>query len=281
MSDVLKIHNDGHVRTIQLNRPERKNALNDALAWGIVNAVEDASKDDEVWILAITGTGDAFCSGLDLAGSGAEGESASRLSPQSKYLDDLSWVSRFPINLRYGCDKPIVAGINGVAVGAGLSLAMSCDIRIMSRSARLMAGYPRIGGSPDGGLTWTLAQAMNYEQALRFLLENRTVQGDEAKALNLVGEVVDDDKFDARFHEYCQSLTKLSPITGRLSKRGVAAGTKDIDVEAKCATNSKISVVPSAAATARKPVPPSWRSVRPCLKGGSHCGADSVLALAG
>ena len=77
--------------------------------------------------------------------------------------------------LREVCDKPIVGGVNGVAAGAGLSLAMACDMRIGAERLRLIAGYPRIGGSPDGGLTWTLPQAIGYEQAMRFLLENRTV----------------------------------------------------------------------------------------------------------
>ncbi len=229
MSNVLKIVNDGHVRTIALNRPEVKNALSDELAWGIVNAVTDAARDDGVWVIAITGTGDAFCSGLDLRGTG---ESHSPLSPQSQYLDDIGWVGRFTLTLREECDKPVVAGINGVAVGAGLSLALGADIRLMARSARIMAGYPRIGGSPDGGMTFTLSQAIGYEKAMRFLLENRTVQGDEACALGLVGEVVDDDKFQERFHEYCQSLTKLSPITARLTKRGLRNATK-IDLEAQ------------------------------------------------
>jgi 2-(1,2-epoxy-1,2-dihydrophenyl)acetyl-CoA isomerase len=107
---------------------------------------------------------------------------------------------------------------------------MACDVKIMARSARLIAGYPRIGGSPDGGLTWTLPQALGYEQAMRFLLENKTVRGDEAFALGMVGEVVDDDAFEARFHEYCQQLTNLSPITARLTKRGVGRAMS-IDLE--------------------------------------------------
>ena len=229
MSDVLKVAQDGHVRTLTLNRPEKKNALSDELAWAIIAGVEEAAKDDDVWVIGITGVEDSFCAGLDLTPS--EAASASPLSPQSQQLDDLGWVSRFPLVLREQCDKPIVAGVNGVAVGAGLSLAMASDIRIGAESLRLSAGYPRIGGSPDGGLSWTLAQAVGYEQSMRFLLENRTVDGAEALQLGMIGELVPDERFASRFAEYCQQLTQLSPITGRLTKRVVRNATR-IDLEA-------------------------------------------------
>ena len=227
---VLEITNAGRVRTLRLNRPEKKNALSEELAWGIVQAVEAAAKDDSVWVIGITGTADAFCSGLDLTPSGDGGHNPQ--SSQDALLDDLGWVSRFPLVLREGCDKPIVAGLNGVAVGAGLSLAMAADLRLAAESVRLLAGYPRIGGSPDGGLSWTLSQAIGYEQAMRFLLENRTVGAEEALRLGLVGEIVPDDRFAARFEEYCQSLTTLSPITARLTKRVVRRATALADPEA-------------------------------------------------
>ncbi len=231
MSDVLQISDDGHVRTVRLNRPEKKNALSEELAWGIIAAVEAAARDDDVWVIAITGVDDAFCSGLDLTPDDGQ-QSYVPMSPQDAYLDELGWVSRFPLVLREQCDKPIVAGLNGVAVGAGLSLAMAADIRIAAESVRLIAGYPRIGGSPDGGLSWTLAQAVGYEQAMRFLLENRTVGAEEALELGMVGEIVPDDRFAERFNEYCQSLTQLSPITGRLTKRVVRRATA-IDLESQ------------------------------------------------
>lgn len=228
MSDVLQVRDDGRVRTIVVNRPEKKNALSNELAWGIVSAVERATHDDGVWVIAITGTGDAFCSGLDLSGPG---EDASPLSPQERFIDDVGWVGRFALVLRQVCDKPVVAGINGVAAGAGLSLAMAADMRIGAQSMRLIAGYPRIGGSPDGGLTWTLPQAIGYEQAMRFLLENRTVDADEALRLGFVGEVVADDRFHARLAEYSAFLAERSPIASRLTKRTIARATA-IDLEA-------------------------------------------------
>ena len=227
MSDLVKIADVGHVRTITLNRPEKKNALSTELAWGVIGAVDAAAKDDNVWVVAITGSGDAFCAGLDLSG----GAPFSPHSPQTAQLDDVGWVGNFLLAIRKRCDKPVVGGINGVAVGAGLGLAMATDVRIVARSARLMAGYTRIGGSPDAGLTITLPQAMGYERAMRFMMENRTALGEEAVALGMAGEVVDDDKLAGRLADYCQSLCDWSPITLRLLKRGMVKSYETPDIE--------------------------------------------------
>jgi len=227
MKDIVKIADVGHVRTITLNRPEKKNALSDALAWGVIAAVEDAARTDDVWVVALTGSGDGFCAGLDLSGS----ERSSPLSRQSAQLDDISWVGHFLLAIRKRCDKPVVGGINGVAVGAGLGLAMATDVRLISRSAKLMAGYTRIGGSPDAGLTITLPQAMGYEQAMRFMMENRTVLGEEAVALGMAGEIVDDARFADRLASYCEELCHWSPITLRLLKRGMVKSLETSDME--------------------------------------------------
>lgn len=228
MSEILEIQNRERVRTIILKRPEKKNALNNELAWGIVKAVEAATRDDSVWVVALTGSGDSFCSGLDLSGAG----DYTPLSQQDAYLDDIGWVGRILLVLRQVCDKPVVAGVNGVAVGAGLSLALAADIRIAAKRARFIAGYPRIGASPDGGMTWTLPQLIGYEQAMRFLLENRTVTADEALRLGMVSQVVPDDQFDTRFAKYCGFIAETSPITARLTKRGLNQATANMDLQA-------------------------------------------------
>lgn len=116
-------------------------------------------------------------------------------------------------------------------MGAGLGLAMATDVRLISRSARLMAGYTRIGGSPDAGLTITLPQTMGYEQAMRFMMENRTVLGEEAVALGMAGEVVDDTQFADRLARYCEELCRWSPITLRLLKRGMVKSLETNDIE--------------------------------------------------
>ena len=229
MAGLVETHDAGHVRTIRLNRAEKKNALNLELAWKVIEAVDAAARDDNVWVVALTGSGDAFCAGLDLGGS----QPYTPLTPMQAQLDDIGWVGNFVLALRKRCDKPVVGGINGVAVGAGLGLAMACDVRLIARSARLMAGYTRIGGSPDAGLSITLPQMMGYERALRFMMENRTVTGEEAIAWGMAGEVVDDAAFADRLAEYCEQLCAWSPITLRLLKRGIARSYETTDIESQ------------------------------------------------
>ena len=229
LSSVIKTEQDGNVRTIILNRPDKMNAISDELGWAVVSAVEDAAQDDSVWVIAMTGSGNAFCAGLDLTGE--RDPTQSTLSPQSRQIDDIGWVGRFLLVLREQCEKPVIAGINGAAVGAGLALAMAADIRIVARNARLIAGYPRIGGSPDGGLSYTLVQAIGYEQAMRFMLENKTVTGEDAVALGMAGEMAEDEDIRTRLDEYCQGLAKWSPITGRLTKRVMVKAAATIDLE--------------------------------------------------
>ena len=136
------------------------------------------------------------------------------LSEQEQVLDEKGWVGRFLLALRFETDKPVVAGINGVAVGAGLSLAMAADIRIAADTARLHPGYLRAGTSPDGGLTWSLPTLVGHEAAMRFLLESRFVGADEALRLGLVSEVVPADQLDGRLLEFCEAIAAQAPAGG-------------------------------------------------------------------
>ncbi len=218
MTDQLQVTDEGRLRVLRLNRPERKNALSRELLGALNRVFKDAAADDGVWAVLITGNGDAFCSGIDLADpvmgdstaptDGGEPPTAPRMR---KHLTEL---------MRVQCEKPILAGVNGVAVGAGLSLAMNADVRIAGPKARFHPGYTRIGINPDLGLTWTLPRAIGYERAMRFLLELRMVPADEALAIGLVSEVVArDEDLDARLMEYGTMLASVSPIAARQTKR--------------------------------------------------------------
>jgi 2-(1,2-epoxy-1,2-dihydrophenyl)acetyl-CoA isomerase len=222
----------GRVRVLRLHRPERKNALTASLGWSIVRAVGEADADDEVRVVALTGSGDAFCSGLDLGG-GEEEAPDTGLSDQQAAVDERGWIGRFLLALRFDTDKPVVAGVNGVAVGAGLSLAMAADIRIAADTARLHPGYLRAGTSPDGGLTWSLPNLLGHEAAMRFLLESRFVDAAEALRLGLVSEVVPADRLEGRLLEFCEAVAAQAPLAVRRTKRLVARSPLVTDVGAR------------------------------------------------
>jgi enoyl-CoA hydratase/carnithine racemase len=217
---------------LRLDRPERKNALTSSLGWQIVGAVGEAHADDEVRVVALTGNGDAFCSGLDLGGGDGDPVETG-LSEQEAALDEQGWVGRFLAALRFDTDKPVIAGVNGVAVGAGLSLAMAADIRIASDSARLHPGYLRAGTSPDGGLTWSLPTLVGHETALRFLLESRFIDAEEALRLGFVSEVVPAAQLEARMLEFCEAIGAQAPLAVRRTKRLVARTPLITDVDAR------------------------------------------------
>lgn len=201
-----------HVRILRLNRPEKKNALAPELTSALVRAVDAASSDDAVRVIGITGVGDTFCAGADLSPDRKRGSAE----------DTVETVVRLVTGIRIRCEKPVVAGINGLAIGAGLSLAMCCDMRIASTSARFHPGYARAGTSPDCGLTWTLPQAVGHERAMRFLLEVEAVDAEAAREMGLVGEVVGAEDFEAAFVGYCQRIAAVAPLAARQTRLQLA-----------------------------------------------------------
>jgi len=235
MPQSLVVENDGRLRVLRLNRPERKNALNGELLGAIVGAVRDAAEDHGVWALALTGNGDAFFSGLDLSANDAD--EADRASPPDDAVDNFAMI------MRIDCEKPILAGVNGVAVGIGVSLAMAADIRIAAPSARFHPGYARFATSPDGGATVTIPQALGYEGAMRFFLEQRMVSATEAHDIGLVGEVAESDpEFEDRFLAYGRMLAGIAPIAAQQTKRLVSRVTTPAEFRAHLDKEARLAL---------------------------------------
>ncbi|MCP4906163.1 MAG: hypothetical protein GY910_14395 [bacterium] len=209
---VLLEETSGNVRILTLNRPAKKNALSGDLIDAINEGFASAAADVAVRVVGLTGAGDAFCSGADLAPRPAGARSSRRANTADH-------VIRLVRGIRVDCEKPVVAGIGGIAIGAGLSLALCADIRIASSKARFHPGYARAGSSPDCGLSWTLPQAIGHERAMRFLLEPRMHAADEALALGLVGEVVSEEAFEDAFVAYCHKIAEVAPLASRQTKR--------------------------------------------------------------
>jgi 2-(1,2-epoxy-1,2-dihydrophenyl)acetyl-CoA isomerase len=213
--EELVIDTQDGVRTLILNRPERLNALNDQLRSKMERALTEASADDEVRVVVITGKGRAFCAGLDLVDLDKR-----KLSGSSRHgrLDDLGWVGRQALGI-VNCDKPVIAAINGVAAGAGFSLALACDLRFMSESARVTAGYIRRGLSPDAGMSYFLPRLVGHTRAAEMIFTGREVYPEEAKRIGLVNDVYLEEEFHKRVMEFAKQLASGPPIAQTLSKR--------------------------------------------------------------
>lgn len=212
------------VAVITLNRPERYNAIDRELSATAAAALSRAG--DEARAVILTGAGRAFCSGADLA---AMKEGYDSGTPElGRYLDEIFHPL---VHALVDCKVPTVAALNGVAAGAGLGLALGCDMRVMAESALLTSSFTAIGLVPDSGTTWWLPHHLGVSKALELALTNRRVGADEARQLGLVAEVTPDDEVVARAVATAGSLADLVPAslvaTRRLMRKAASLGFED------------------------------------------------------
>lgn len=215
----LNIDTRNGVRTLTLNRPERLNAINPALSSQIEHALIEAARDDEVRVVVITGAGRGFCAGLDLVDrKNQESSSITRY----EQLDELRWVGRQALGI-VQCDKPVIAAINGIAAGAGLALALACDMRFICKDAHVTTGYIRRALSPDGGMSYFLPRLVGHTRAAEMIFTGRDITSDEAERIGLVNGVFPADEFHGRVLEFARQLADGPPIALTLSKRLLTA----------------------------------------------------------
>jgi len=201
------------VRTITLDRPDKLNAVNGALAASLTAALAEAGRDDAVRVVVITGAGRAFCAGLDLS-SPPELPTTTR----AERLDPYAWVGSWVLAVT-GCEKPVIAAVNGPAAGAGFGLALACDIRLVAASAKLTAGYVRRGLSPDAGVSWFLPRHVGLARASEILLTGRDLDAAEAERIGLAAAVIPDEGFADAVAAWADRLAAGAPIAHTLTKR--------------------------------------------------------------
>jgi 2-(1,2-epoxy-1,2-dihydrophenyl)acetyl-CoA isomerase len=211
----LLVSTSGSVQTITLNRPDHLNALTAQLAEDIQAAVHAASTNDDVRVIVLTGAGRGFCAGLDL--TNAPSKPFDEQSRNAR-LDPLGWVSRQALTLT-SCDKIIIAAINGAAAGAGLSLALAADIRLMAAGAKVTTGYLRRGLSPDGGMAYFLPRLVGASRAAELILSARDIPAEEAERIGLVSRVLPAEGFQAAVAVYAADLASGPPVAQTLAKR--------------------------------------------------------------
>jgi 2-(1,2-epoxy-1,2-dihydrophenyl)acetyl-CoA isomerase len=211
---------DNGVGTITLNRPDSFNAANEQLTTDLLAALTDATSNPDVRCVVLTGAGKAFCSGQDLKDAPASGSKRDlRDSIQRRYNPIIRAMRAMP--------KPVIAGINGVAAGAGLSLALAADVRIMSSSARLVEAFIGIALIPDSGATFFYPRMLGYAKAFEFATLNKPITADEAQHLGLVNMVVAPRAFPAALatvaKTYAQGPTQTYGFVKHLLQQGMTA----------------------------------------------------------
>jgi 2-(1,2-epoxy-1,2-dihydrophenyl)acetyl-CoA isomerase len=219
------------VRTLTLDRPDKLNAVNGALASSFSSAVADAAAEDAVRVVVITGSGRAFCAGLDLSEPPTLPSST-----RVERLDPYAWVGTWVRSVVH-CEKPVIAAVNGPAAGAGFGLALACDLRIVAASARMTAGYVRRGLSPDAGVSYFLPRHVGLARAADVLLTGRDVDAEEAARIGLATEVVADDAFADRVRQYATQLAMGAPVAQALTKRLLA---RSLDTELDVALRDEL-----------------------------------------
>lgn len=211
---ALRIDRQGHVAVVTLDRPDKLNALNAELRQGILDVMAELRDDDQVRAVVITGAGRGFCSGVDLSGVRREDTEA---PGQNERLDEFGWVGRQAIAV-YEFDKPTVAAVNGVAAGAGMSLALACDLRVGGPAARFRTVFLERSLSPDSGMSFFLPRIVGYSRACDLVFTSRDVDAEESYRLGLLDRLVTEDPLGAAV-ALAEQAAAWPPMALRSAKR--------------------------------------------------------------
>ena len=208
-SQTIILEKKDYIATITLNRPDRLNALNDQMANELNDASVSIDGDDEVRVVVITGAGRGFCSGADLKGE-RTGRSRMGHGMADKIFEALN-----------NMEKPIIASINGVAVGGGCTMTLSCDIRIASEEAKFQLPFTRLGICTELGSTYLLPRLIGMGKACELVLTSRMINAKEAHEMGLVNQVVPASELAKTTYEMASSIAKFPPLSVKMNKRGL------------------------------------------------------------
>lgn len=202
-NELLCIVKEG-VALITLNRPEARNAMSDRLTPALRTQIKERSEDPAVGVLLITGAGTAFCSGGDVKGMGGRGPRGQMTFDER--MTDLRWRQANLTGALVGTRKPTIAALPGAAAGAGLAIALACDIRIAAKSAFVSTGYARVGLSGDYGISWLLTRAVGSARARELMFTAERVDAERCERIGLVNRVVDDARLQNEAFALARSI---------------------------------------------------------------------------
>ncbi|WP_047980381.1 enoyl-CoA hydratase/isomerase family protein [Ornithinibacillus contaminans] len=212
--ETINYDKQAQVAVITLNRPSAYNAFTEQLNKELLHAIKQATKDKEVRCVVLTGKGKAFCSGQDLAEVNEQTNHATFL--HERYHPMLQAIKQSP--------KPVIAAVNGIAAGAGMSLALVADFRIMKQEAKFVSAFMNVGLVPDTGFLYELPRMIGYAKALEVAVLGVPITADAAKELGLVTAVYEAVEWEQAVGEFATRIAKLPTKAFSLIKRYMQAG---------------------------------------------------------
>jgi 2-(1,2-epoxy-1,2-dihydrophenyl)acetyl-CoA isomerase len=219
MTDQLKFEIADRIATITLNRPDRMNAFTTEMLGAWADALIECQRNDDVHVVILTGAGKGFCSGGDIGNMGDRGAQ----TPLSRKNELAKMIHRVPLAMA-DLDKPVIAALNGAAAGAGLDMALLCDLRYAAESARLGETYVRVGLVPGAGGTWTLPRRVGTAKALEMFWTGDLLDAREAERIGLVNKVLPDDELMPYVRSVAAKIAGGPQLSIRYMKRAVYQG---------------------------------------------------------
>jgi 2-(1,2-epoxy-1,2-dihydrophenyl)acetyl-CoA isomerase len=213
----LLIERRERVAILTMNRPEKLNALNKELQDCIIDACQEIRNDDDIWAVVFTGAGRGFSSGVDL--TGARPPARDEQPPRQERLDVYGWVGRLSTAVYRTLDKPAIAAVNGVAAGAGMSVALACDMRIGTENSRFKVVFIERSLSPDTGMSFFLPRIVGYSRACDLIYTSRYVEADEAYRIGLLDRLVPAERLIDEAIELANQIAFWPPVAMQSTRR--------------------------------------------------------------
>ncbi len=223
MSEVVLVENVGAVRIVTIHRPEARNALTRAVLRGATKALTDAHRDAKVRCAVLTGAAGHFCAGADLRQNFVD--DPEMMDHLEEYMDEFHGLVRAVVR----CDKPVLAMMDGAAVGFGADLAFACDLRIASNRAYVQEKFVKIGLMPDGGGSFWLPRLVGTAKAMQMILLAEKVEAAELEKLGVVARVVAPESLRAATLEMAGVIAEGPPLAHAAIKRSVYASWGSIE----------------------------------------------------
>jgi enoyl-CoA hydratase/carnithine racemase/acyl dehydratase len=209
-SETVLLKKQENIAIVTLNRPERYNAVTDELVTRLNEIIDEIRNDNQIRAVVLTGAGKGFSAGADM-------ESFGKVSPE----DGRAYITRVYQTLLRNFQtlkKPIIGAINGTAAGVGASIALACDLRVMTPSSGILYAFVNIGLGPDGGASWLLTRQVGYSKAFEIAAEGKKIKAEECLSLGLTNKIVDEDQLLEAAIEWAKALAAKAPIAVGITK---------------------------------------------------------------